>query len=480
MPLFYCRTKGAGLRYGGEGGAAHPDVEARLDERGLADLLAFGFVLGEKTLIRGVGCLPGGSRLVFDGASGELRWSEGWDPAAGSDDRRRLIQAPSTNLDGFPASGGGRCSGGAQIGVSLSGGLDSRTIMAAVDHRGHRVRTLTVDVAGGADRAIAERIARRTNGLANHHVVENSADFFARWPAYVREMVWLTDGMYYDEACVMMPTLDLYREAGIEVVLRGHGGELARMHEAYELRVNRHVRACRSQSALKAQLFGQMNFGLRTRSCGVSWRLRSRRRSRAPRAPGSKKPSRESTPPGASWGLSPDVADQDHLTAYRAPGTSVVWAGLYALFGHRYDVVRVLHGVVGAAGVLLVFGIGRRCFGSPTGLVAAAIWAAMPTALHSARSSVEPLGTVWLLAHVWALHGLAERPAGSGRGSRAPSWARPSSRPNFVLLVPLEAVWALWQFRGRWHASLVRLPCPSWACLRLRPGPPQLCRLWSD
>jgi hypothetical protein len=74
--------------------------------------------------------------------------------------------------------------------------------------------------------------------------------------------------MYYDEACVMMPTLECYREAGIDVVLRGHGGELARMSEAYELRVNRHLRACRTQADLKAQLFRQMNFAVREEELG--------------------------------------------------------------------------------------------------------------------------------------------------------------------------------------------------------------------
>src|SRR4051794_11023179 len=38
-------------------------------------------------------------------------------------------------------------------------------------------------------------------------------------------------------------------------------------------------------------------------------------------------------------GMSPDVKDQDHLTAYRPPGPSLVWAGLYYVFGHRYDAV---------------------------------------------------------------------------------------------------------------------------------------------
>src|SRR4051794_18541619 len=57
-------------------------------------------------------------------------------------------------------------------------------------------------------------------------------------------------------------------------------------------------------------------------------------------------------------GMSPGVADQDHLTAYRLPGTSLAWAGLFATFGHRYDVIRLAHCLAGAASILLVYSIG--------------------------------------------------------------------------------------------------------------------------
>ena len=45
-----------------------------------------------------------------------------------------------------------------------------------------------------------------------------------------------------------MSTLDKYRDFGIQVALRGHGGELARMQWAYELACNRFIRDCRTQS----------------------------------------------------------------------------------------------------------------------------------------------------------------------------------------------------------------------------------------
>ena len=80
MPLFYTCVGGT-LIFGTELKAvvAHPAVERRLDDRGLADLVAFGFILGQKTLVHGVECLPGGARLQFALATGELRIDRVWD-----------------------------------------------------------------------------------------------------------------------------------------------------------------------------------------------------------------------------------------------------------------------------------------------------------------------------------------------------------------------------------------------------------------
>lgn len=262
MPLYYAHTDDT-LIFSTELKAvlAHPAVPARLDERGLADLMTFGFLLGQKTLARGVHCLPGGSKLSFDTRTAKLKLERTWDFRQQLGKRGR---SPDETLEEiancFKRAVEARCGGGHNIGVSLSGGYDSRTITAAIDHKRHRIQTLTLDVPGGADQIISEQIARRTNGLQNHHFIQNSDEFFARWPAYVREMVWLTDGQFFDEACVMMSTLDRYRQLGIEVVLRGHGGELARMQWAYELTCNRHILACRTQAELKTQLYRQMQW----------------------------------------------------------------------------------------------------------------------------------------------------------------------------------------------------------------------------
>jgi asparagine synthase (glutamine-hydrolysing) len=264
MPLFYYHNSKL-LIFGTEMKAvlAHPAVSPNLDARGLADLMAYGFIFGERTLVRGLKCLPGGSTLRFEARTGQTNIERTWDfrqhIGRGSRSNGGLLDEIA---DKFNSSVSRRCAGGLPIGVSLSGGYDSRTITAAIDHPQTKIQTLTLDVLGGADQIIAEQIARCTSGLPNHHFIENSTDFFAKWPQYVREMVWLSDGMYYDEACVMMSTLDRYRDFGIQIALRGHGGELARMQWAYELACNRFLRDCRTQSDVMAQLFRQMAFGL--------------------------------------------------------------------------------------------------------------------------------------------------------------------------------------------------------------------------
>ncbi len=264
MPLFYFQSPDV-LVFGTEMKAvlAHPAVEADIDPHGLADLMTFGFIFGEKTLARDVKCLHGGSQLRFNARTGQLHLERTWDFCKQIGHGARNDSAMLDEIGyRFKQAIEARCNGDLQIGVSLSGGYDSRTIHAAIDHQRHSVKTLTLDVRGGADQIISEQIARVTNGLENHTFVENSDAFFARWPLYVREMVWLTDGQFFDEACVMMSTLDKYRELGVQVALRGHGGEIARMQWAYELTCNRLILACKTQPELKAQLFCQMCCGL--------------------------------------------------------------------------------------------------------------------------------------------------------------------------------------------------------------------------
>ncbi len=74
MPLFYYHHANL-LVFGTEMKAvlAHPAVSPNIDARGLADLMAFGFIFGERTLVQGLKCLPGGSTLRYDVRTGRIK-----------------------------------------------------------------------------------------------------------------------------------------------------------------------------------------------------------------------------------------------------------------------------------------------------------------------------------------------------------------------------------------------------------------------
>lgn len=170
-------------------------------------------------------------------------------------------------------------------------------------------------------------------------------------------------------------------------------------------------------------------------------------------------------------GMSPDVTDQDHLTAYRPPGPSMIWAGLYRVFGHRYDVVRVVHCLLGAGTVLLVYGIGRRCFDDAVGLTAAAGFAAWPRSLHfSVQLLSEPLGTLLLLWYVLACLKFAERLSwGRAAGAGLVLGLCLLTRANTVVMLPFAVLWALWQFRGQRRAMVMGLAIPILGVATLTP-----------
>jgi 4-amino-4-deoxy-L-arabinose transferase-like glycosyltransferase len=148
-------------------------------------------------------------------------------------------------------------------------------------------------------------------------------------------------------------------------------------------------------------------------------------------------------------GVSPDVVDQDHLTAYRPPGTSLFWAGLYLVAGHHPAAPRVANCLIGAATVALVYLLGRRAFGERTGLVAAAAYAVYPTALlYSTELLSEPLATACFLLYLLACLRLAGRPSWwvAAWGAFWLGYAL-LTRPAFLFMLPLGVAWSAWQFR---------------------------------
>jgi 4-amino-4-deoxy-L-arabinose transferase-like glycosyltransferase len=175
-------------------------------------------------------------------------------------------------------------------------------------------------------------------------------------------------------------------------------------------------------------------------------------------------------------GVSPDVKSPtgellDHPSAYRAPSTSVFWAGIYRLFGHRYGPVRLAQCLLDTGTILLLYKIARICFADAVALLAAGAYAVWPAALlYASLLGSEPLYTFlfcWslLLSLRFAAHPTWLRAAGAGvlLGFAL------LTRGNAVMMVVLLVPWGIVQFRKTPRLIVRACVIPLAAVLMLLP-----------
>jgi asparagine synthase (glutamine-hydrolysing) len=207
----------------------HPKVAPAHSLRGLAQLFTFGHLLGDDTIYETVRVLPAAALLKIEAGSGRMTLDR-----YGRLEQGRMFategEALSSLDEGLLRAVERRFEEGGQMGLSLSGGLDSRTILAAAIPRATSLKTVSLGPRGGIDHRAASELARFAG--ATHHCHYLDRDFLDRFRSHLETAVILTDGQYLDQA-ITVPTLGLYRELGIDVLLRGHAGELLHMDKAY-------------------------------------------------------------------------------------------------------------------------------------------------------------------------------------------------------------------------------------------------------
>jgi len=175
-------------------------------------------------------------------------------------------------------------------------------------------------------------------------------------------------------------------------------------------------------------------------------------------------------------GVSPDVKSPtgellDHPTAYRPPATSVLWAGIYWFFGHRYSPVRVAQCVLDALTILLLYKIARICFSDTAALLAAGIYAVWPTALlYSSLLGSEPLYAFLFCWSVLLSLQFAERPSGlRAAGAGVILGLALLTRGNAVMMVGLLFPWGILQFWKTPRLAIRACLIPLAALLTLLP-----------
>ncbi|MEW6380569.1 MAG: asparagine synthase-related protein [bacterium] len=171
---------------------AIPGFEPKVDHRAMKEFLGIGYMLENRTWFEQIELLPSGTVLAWDIKNGDICskhrywWWDEIKPMTGKineDDVARelgrlLVDAVER-----------RCYRGDRVGLTLSGGLDSRALLAAMPDQGNQIHAVTFGRAGCDDVRIAA-LAAKVKGAVHHNIELNSTN----WLMPRLAGIWWTDG----------------------------------------------------------------------------------------------------------------------------------------------------------------------------------------------------------------------------------------------------------------------------------------------
>jgi asparagine synthase (glutamine-hydrolysing) len=231
------------------------DVPRSVNVRGIAQFLSYGQYLGHDTSLDAVRVLPPAAWVTFDLAQDRLDVERYWQLGEGLQDGRTPAELLARIDSAFKLAVDRRTLGTAGLGLSLSGGLDARTILGVMDHDQVEVTSIALGIEGCRDHRSATQLAALTN--RRHHNYTLGEGFLDHYEQHLDQMVHLTDGQYLSQ-CIVMPTLPYYRELGVQVLVRGHAGELMHMTKAYNFSLDPAALAIATPAQLEDWTFGHL------------------------------------------------------------------------------------------------------------------------------------------------------------------------------------------------------------------------------
>ncbi|WP_164103325.1 asparagine synthase-related protein [Candidatus Laterigemmans baculatus] len=230
-------------------------VPAKVSAAGMAQFFTFGQYLGCDTLYQDIQVLPAGSLLEFSTETGARRVRRYVGPWAGAHRNRTPSQWLDAICDAMVPAVRRSSSGTAGLGLALSGGLDARTILGLINHEQVDLKTVCLGMQGSLDLQCAQQMAALVGCRHHSHLLDEA--FLGNFEAHLNRMVDLTGGQYLSQ-CIVIPTLPVYREQGIRVLLRGHAGELMHMRKAYAYSIDDAALSISSREEAQDWLFSHL------------------------------------------------------------------------------------------------------------------------------------------------------------------------------------------------------------------------------
>lgn len=213
--------------------AARPELRDA-DPRGLAELVSCGCVLENRTVFKHIHALPPASAWVFRNRSIDRRGVY-FQPSEWEDQTILEPEAYYQELrDVFSRNVPRYFNGHERIGMSLTGGLDSRIIMA---WRKASPGSLPCYSFGGVFRECQDvSMARQVAAVCrqSHQVISVGSEFLSRFPHYSERTVYLSDGCADVSRSSDLYINELAREIAPVRMTGNYGGEVLRRVRAFK------------------------------------------------------------------------------------------------------------------------------------------------------------------------------------------------------------------------------------------------------
>lgn len=177
--------------------ASEHSFVAHLDESALSDIAAYNVPFSEKTLYKGISSLSGASRLVIELESLIIKKMKTWDPAVLLYDADIPLEKAKGDLldlllEGVKAS---TSTGKSKVGVTLSGGIDSRVLLAAGLHLGLDIEAYTTGIEGSRSLTYAKEMSDLCG--IQHFSYPLGQQFHLLYGDLVRDNMLVTEGMTF-------------------------------------------------------------------------------------------------------------------------------------------------------------------------------------------------------------------------------------------------------------------------------------------
>ncbi len=215
-----------------------PNLDRNLDYNAIGDLFYFGFVSGNKTLFKTIKLLPPGSILSF--SDQKIKLEKYWDSLSlfslkYENDKPSIKEVVTL----FQQAVRKRLREKPLLGLSLSGGLDSRSILAALGIQAQGMPSYTLGLPRCEDERLSARMARIAG--TKHQFLSITEESLKDFLSLAQTLVFYSDGFYYPHESTEKVALDYFKRAPFKILFRGHGGELAKAALAFPVQVDKEV-----------------------------------------------------------------------------------------------------------------------------------------------------------------------------------------------------------------------------------------------